>query len=183
MKAVWSILGVLTLLGGLALPAGAYEEDRVTIKFKLKLKGTAQKGAVFRVGYAVPMPSGDNAEGGVTFCGDPDWPGRDDVCVGGGKVYKVVTTLSPGERLLYVVGRYDGREDAACAGEITAKEDVTITAVYQFGGAQYCEGEVPTSVPNTGAGGSAGRDLPVGSAAAALSLLVVGAYAVRRGGV
>ncbi len=170
---------------------------QVTKTFELTILGTPPAGESHAVLYETDDPD-DTSDGLIIFCGDvkPD-------CEGDATVYTGSVSVSAGSEIAFRFGRLNENdaEDPVFYEEGTEVllEDVTNAVTFDYGTGGKTDGgddqqdgttgsgdddtdgddDKPGEVPTTG-GAMGGATLPLGSAAAAFSLLATSGYLVRR---
>ncbi len=205
MKRIATTLMALTLALVAVTPAlasGGEQGDTVTKTFELTLYGEVPADQLFAVGYATREQLVDGAFPDpvpyILFCGTlsegDDAPAQvvtEGACVGGkGTTYRADVELRRGAELAYFFVRASNADpnlfDAFLTTPIndelkptafeTLDGNATNAAYYRYG---TTAGTTP-GMPSTGAGGMASGHIPLGGAAASLSLLAAGAYSARR---
>ncbi len=174
---------------------------QVTKSFELTILGTPPAGESHAVLYETDDPD-DTSDGLIIFCGDvePD-------CEGEGTVYTGSVSVAAGTEIAFAFGRLNENDAAPPVfyeeGTEVLLEDVTNAVTFNYdtdgktgGGDDQQDGttgsgdddtdgttgggdDKPGEVPTTG-GAMGGATLPLGSAAAAFSLLATSGYLVRR---
>ena len=198
MRTVRSLLMATALVTMLAIPAMAQhdgEEDTVTKTFELTLNGDVPQGHGFSVNFHLDDdPSG---EGGIAFCGSTGSPAEPGIepCEGDGTVYSAKVELDRGTTIAFTYLSLPGGDEPDRpfnVGTETLDADMTTSTEYTFfgdgerddkqGGARDgTRGKTPAEMPDSGSGGlAAGATIPVGNAAAGLTMLVGAGYAVLR---
>jgi len=168
--------------------------EQVTKTFELTILGTPSDGESHAVLFVTDDPN-DTSEGLIIFCGDvePD-------CEGEGTVYSGSVTVAAGTEIAFRFGRLNENEPDPPTfyeeGTEVLLEDVTNAVTFDYGtdgktddgddkqdggatGTGDDQDDQIGGVPTTG-GAMGGASLPLGSAAAACSLLVAAGHLVRR---
>lgn len=183
------------------------QDDSVTVTFQLTLYGDVPATQFFWAEYG-PLQSVEFIDL-VEFCGFDNLAATsmnvidDDArlpCKGNGTVYTKTRTLPSRIRLSFAFIRQDTGSSGLSRyfrGSQPLDDDIMIRARYTYGGAgmggdrhggdvvvthahQDHHNQLPTGMPHSGGGGMAGGELPLGSFAAAASLLLARAYALLR---
>ncbi len=189
MKTTVSTLTALVLALLLAVPAlagGDEQADLVTKTFTLTLDGEVPQDRVFGAFYYVSPDT--HPAGLIQFCGPPVEGGEPPSqvvsatgCRGAGTVYTASVAFERGSGIFveFVTLSVDDPQNTL---EIFAESELlepatTVAARYRFGA--HNAPPLP-GMPATGAGGTASTHPTPGRLAAVLSLLALGACALRR---
>lgn len=159
-----TMMFILTLV--MAAPVAAQEADVVEVTFELALYGKAVENDVFSVSYGIGAPMPGGGFGGstqlrhITLCAPT--PNREEPDVAPcerGRVYRGSITVRRGSIIAYffaIRGKplEGGRFDSQSFKSKVVREDTTIRATYPIGE------QMPSVLPNTGAGGLTTAGIP-----------------------
>ena len=198
MRMLLRLIAVLALTLGLAGSASAQKGDAqddqqqgdgtITKTFELTLNGEVPAGQSFYAQY-IETDASEDLTRAVLFCGELIEEEPKDACEGNGAVYTETVTFDAGTEIEFRFGRHNlDYTDIEVFHEGTEMLDAhtTHSAFFSFDGGKTDDGQdddgagdaqdeqqMP-SVPQTGAGGVAGGDFPLGGVAAVAPLLAGG---------
>lgn len=160
------------------------QADMVTKTFQLSLHGDVPAGEAFAVAYGLPATEEFNI---IVLCGSSaEYGAAQDECMGG-TTYSGSAERSAGSGLYFAFIRLmDGKitqEGIFHSGTETLAADMTNSAWFRFEAAkdtQDDQQEMPSKLPNTGAGGIPGAPVPVGALAAVASVVAATRYGILR---
>lgn len=183
---LWTLSKLLVVLVlGLSLMhlrtdgALAQENETVAWTLQLFLTGNVPEDETFRVFLELVPQRGGDSPLPLYLCGEL----AGERCVGRSTPYAESLTKVPrGSIVRYEFGRFgQGGKivQSFSTDTITINDDTVTTAHYSFPVPDNQQ-DMPSDLPDTGAGGLAGGGLPLSGIAAVVSLLAVGYVALRR---